>query len=190
LVNKFYDINMYMFLEEVKYMEDREADISKIKEQAATFSQSSTAAPLNLGLKAKSINNTIYSNRHRLKREKRQKSGKTTGVKKIKQDRLTRKIRGKKIHQLIWSNYCSRAKKSFKNNTGGSGVMINFVGNALNVGGYVKGHSRRSVKPIISRMKMDFCNIIDEYNTTNLRSNCYIHTSYLELKRGDKYVRI
>jgi hypothetical protein len=62
--------------------------------------------------------------------------------------------------------------------------------NTLNVGGYIKGHRRRSMKPIINRMKMDSCNIIDEYNTTKLCSSCYSHTSYQKLKRGDKYVRI
>lgn len=84
---------------------------------------------------------------------------------------------------MVWEQHGQEIKKKYNKN---AIQIINFVGDVINVGSFIKRHNRRSIKPLIPRMDVDHCFLVDEFNTTNLCSSCYCYQAFQKRTRDVK----
>ncbi|KAI7886890.1 uncharacterized protein EV154DRAFT_554633 [Mucor mucedo] len=128
---------------------------------------------------ASKVNAAALATNHRIKREKRQKEGKTEKPISLERKRVTRKIRTKRYHKKNCSRYRSGMFKSHVLDVR-EGSVLTFVGDWSRNGTYIRGHERRSLDPVLKRLKCvekDETFIVDEYKSTVNCSSCFEPTT-------------
>lgn len=136
---------------------------------------------------ASKVNAAALATNHRIKREKRQKEGKTENPISLERKRVTRKIRTKRYHKKNCSRYRSGMFKSHVLDVR-EGSVLTFVGDWSRNGTYIRGHERRSLDPVLKRLKCvekDETFIVDEYKSTVNCSSCFEPTTKQIIRVGD-----
>ncbi|KAG2195154.1 hypothetical protein INT47_006603 [Mucor saturninus] len=131
---------------------------------------------------ANKINQAVLSNTHRLQREKKKKYD-------IEKNRLTRKIRLNTYHK---KHYSATKRDIFSYHGWKQGSILFFVGNWSGKGAYIRGHTRRSMKPILNRFNSvanDHIAVVDEFKSTITCSSCFEVTTKQVVRVGEKRVK-
>ena len=124
------------------------------------------------------VNQATMSTSHRKEREKRSRNDKQLNEEDLKRKRVTRKIRNKRFYKRFMSN----KREEVFNRLGFDSKcpMFTFVGNWSRNAMYLRGHTQRSLKPVITRLKSvekDEVHIVDEFRSTITCSSCFEVTS-------------
>jgi hypothetical protein len=136
---------------------------------------------------AREINHAVFSKLHQRRREKKQN---VYPKKRLATERVTRKIRAKLFHK----KWHSRFRNMLQNHSlGRKAKCIFFLGNWNQIGKRIKGHSRRSLKPLVQRVKSikkDEFYIVNEFNTTHTCNSCFEPIGHQQICRAGKVVSI
>jgi hypothetical protein len=134
-------------------------------------------------LTAKHLNHVTLTNKHRFKRERRAKNDKRTPTKRLQRETVTRKIRTKQANKKLHSKF----RKIITRNRRRS-CVVTYLGNWNQIGRNIKGHTRRSSKPFISRIKSierDLFTTVNEFRTTKLMSCCFNPGKFQKVRRDE-----
>lgn len=140
---------------------------------------------------ARRVNQVVLSTHHRLQRERKQKLSEPIEKKSVEKKAVTRKIRLKRYYKkyissnrdLMFQHFQTRKEK---------GSLITFLGNWSRVGSYIKGHTRRSLGPVMDRLKSvekDSLYTTDEFRSTVTCNSCFSITTKQLMRVGDNRTR-
>ncbi|KAI7875835.1 uncharacterized protein EV154DRAFT_486625 [Mucor mucedo] len=102
----------------------------------------------------------------------------------IEKNRFTRKIRLNTYHK---KHYSVTRRDIFSYHGWKRGSILSFVGNWSGKGAYIRGHTRRSMKPILNRLNSvadDYIAVIDEFKSTITCSSCFEVTTKQVVRVG------
>ena len=142
----------------------------------------------NLDFTASMVNKAALSTSHRMNRERRRKNETTVKTKELDRKRVTRKIRTKRFYKRYFSNHRNELIKYHKLDHQKGSSMITFVGDWGGSGQYIRGHSRRSLKPVVARLRSvnnDMVSTVDEYRSTITCSSCFEITTKQIIRTGE-----
>ncbi|KAG2201086.1 hypothetical protein INT47_010838 [Mucor saturninus] len=146
---------------------------------------------VSLEFTAKMVNNATFSTKHRQERHRRENQKIQTDVSYLEKKRLTRKIRTKKFYQVFFSRHRKRLVTS--EGKGNNNAVWSFLGNWSGITTFMKGHTRRSLKPVITELQKtekDTFMVVDEYKSTVTCTSCFETTTKQVVRRGDTIKRI
>lgn len=137
---------------------------------------------------AKSVDNAVLSHAHRLEREEKQRKSKRLNIKNLQKRATTRKIRLGRYYKKSISHDRDEAFR-LQNVEKEYGSLLTFVGNWSGCSPFLRGHSRRSLKPIVERLAAvegDHVFTIDEFRSTVTCNSCFQLTTKQVVRVGEE----
>ena len=128
----------------------------------------------NYQITAALVNQRTLSTSHRKERERRKQLDKQLNQRDLQRKRVTRKIRKSRFYKRYMSS--KREEVFHRFDLDSKQPLFTFVGNWSGNTQYLRGHARRSLKPIIARLKSvenDEVHFVDEYKSTITCSSCF-----------------
>lgn len=142
-------------------------------------------------LTAKKVNSAVLSVSHRFEREEDTRKGKELKKKDIQRKRVTRRIRTHQFHQKFASQKRRQAFDHHDINPHQCS-LISFIGNWHRNAMYIRGHTQRSIKPLINRLDCvpsDKAIFVDEYKSTITCSSCFETTTKQIIRTKDNRIK-
>jgi hypothetical protein len=135
--------------------------------------------------KASMVNDALLLTSYRIRREKRCRNNITDSLSSLQRRRVTRKLRKKKFY----NKRCREDRmKIIQHHHLDKASVLTFLGNCSQNCKYVRGHTRRSIKPIIKSLECvekDKVVTVDEYKSTISCNSCFEVTKKQVVRVGD-----